>query len=214
MKTTAIIVRHGFSETNRDDKFAGQLDVKLTDIGHKQAQLVSEYIAKAYKVDKIYSSDLSRAFDTVKPLADKLGIEINTDKGLREIFAGVWEGRYLMDIANEYPEDYKVWKENVGLARCTGGESFAESQKRIINAIETILKNERGKTVVIATHGGVLRTYECYLKNVSLEEMKNIKHMNNAAVSIIEHDGKTTTVKAWNITEHLGEFCTSMPKGV
>ena len=214
MKTTAIIIRHGFSETNRDNKFAGQLDVKLTDIGRKQAQLAAEYISENFNIDKIYSSDLSRCYDTIKPLAEKLDMEIITDEGLREICAGVWEGRYLTDIEREYPEDYKVWKENVGLARCTGGESFSECQIRIITTIEKILKAEQGKTVVIATHGGVLRTYECYLKNIPLEEMKNVKHMKNAAVSVIEFDGGFTTIKEWDITEHLGDFCTSMPKGV
>ena len=83
MTTKIIIIRHGFSETNKSKKFTGQMDIGLSDVGKKQAELVSSYLYDNYKIDKIYSSDLSRAVNTIKPLADKLGTSVVTNKGLR-----------------------------------------------------------------------------------------------------------------------------------
>ena len=62
--TTLILVRHGQSESNLKHIFCGQTDVKLTEKGHAQAKKTAEYIIKNYKIDKIYSSDLQRAYDT------------------------------------------------------------------------------------------------------------------------------------------------------
>ena len=69
---------------NKEKKFTGQLDLPLDVVGFFQADSIRDYILKEYKVDKIFSSDLQRAYDTVKPLADALQIEIVTSKALRE----------------------------------------------------------------------------------------------------------------------------------
>ena len=126
-------------------------------MGKRQGELTSEYIYNHFEVSKIFSSDLSRCVETIKPLAKKLSLDIITDSGLREISVGDWQGRFISDIEIESPNEYKVWKENIGIAYFPGGESYAECQKRIVKTMDGILKSELGKTVVIATHGGVLR---------------------------------------------------------
>ena len=78
--TTILIVRHGFSESNKLKTFTGHIDAPLSDVGVEQARLTCEYIEKNYIIDNIYSSDLSRAVNTLKPLADALGIEIIKEK--------------------------------------------------------------------------------------------------------------------------------------
>ena len=70
MKTKLIVVRHGYSVTNVTNTFAGNLDVELNEIGIMQAEKAGEYLKK-YKIDKIYSSDLVRAYKTALPIAEK-----------------------------------------------------------------------------------------------------------------------------------------------
>ena len=77
--TDLVILRHGYSEGNKEKRFSGQMNVPLDNVGKNQAESVAKFIADNFKVDAIYSSDLSRAYDTVKPLADKLGLEIVKD---------------------------------------------------------------------------------------------------------------------------------------
>lgn len=214
MTTKIIIIRHGFSETNKSKKFTGQMDIGLSDVGKKQAELVSSYLYDNYKIDKIYSSDLSRAVNTIKPLADKLGTSVVTNKGLREIYGGKWEGVSFDDISKLYSEDYIIWTENVGFARPTGGESFAEGQERIVNTINEIVKREEGNTVVIVSHGGVLRGFECFVQGKTLDYVNNIPYFQNASISLIEYDGVKMQFKSRDFTEHLGELHTAMPKGI
>ena len=85
-----IIVRHGFSCGNKEKRFSGQLDVSLDEIGYSQAKSIAEYVLSNFSVDRIYSSDLSRAYDTVKPVADALGQDVVKCRELREVDVGLW----------------------------------------------------------------------------------------------------------------------------
>ena len=100
--TRLIFIRHGQSEANQQNRFAGQTNVPLTELGKAQARCAAEYITKREKIDKIYSSDLQRAHNTALPTSKLTGIPINDATELREICAGVWEGRLASEIEIEY----------------------------------------------------------------------------------------------------------------
>ena len=89
--TKLIFLRHGESEYNRIKKYAGQLDVPLSEVGKQQAIIAGSYIAKNYKIDEIYSSNLSRAIETAQPIANAIHI----DKRLSELDSGVWTDQYI-----------------------------------------------------------------------------------------------------------------------
>ena len=89
---------------------------------------------------------------TVTPAAEALGLAVRPEKGLREIDGGLWEGKHIGEIARAYPEDYARWTENIGLARCTGGESLEEVQARGLAAVLRIAQENDGKAVVLATY--------------------------------------------------------------
>ena len=74
MKTTLLFIRHGQSMANVSGVFAGQLDVSLSELGRKQAEELKEYLLSKYKIDAIYSSDLSRAYEIALPIAMALGL--------------------------------------------------------------------------------------------------------------------------------------------
>lgn len=104
MKTTLLFVRHGQSIANENGIFAGHLDVPLSELGQKQAVELKDYLLSRYKIDAIYSSDLSRAYATVLPTAEAIKIPIQKDTALREIDGGKWEGMLQKEIAVEYPQ--------------------------------------------------------------------------------------------------------------
>lgn len=88
--TKLLFVRHGESIYNNASKFTGQKDIPLTELGEKQAEVTGKFLWENYPIDAVYSSDLSRAVNTAKPLADKLGLPIHTDPRFREIDLGEW----------------------------------------------------------------------------------------------------------------------------
>ncbi len=182
MSTTLILIRHGESEANRHDLFAGHSDFPLTERGHMQAERTAAYL-DAVPVDVIYASDLRRAHATAEHLADRRGLKVTPLPGMREIFAGKWEGMSFEEIMRCYPEDFRLWRENVGISHCTEGESVAQLQTRVAEAVAAVLRANPGKTVVIATHATPIRALMCTWQGMALSAMKDIPWVPNASVT-------------------------------
>lgn len=212
--TTVILIRHGESEANREDIFAGHLNVDLMPKGVEQAQKTAQYIVENYTVDKIYASDLKRAYKTGKTLADKLGMEIIADKRFREIDAGEWDGIKFNELGDKYAEEFRIWRDDIANAKCTGGESVEDLRKRVFGAATEVAENNDGKTVVIATHATPIRVMQTYVQMGSLEKMNDIPWVSNASVSVFEYDNGKWTCKAVSVDKHLGDLVTALPSNV
>ena len=102
--TTLLLIRHGQSEANLEEIFAGQINPALTEKGIEQAELTARYIADNYKVDKIYSSDLQRAHQTALQLAKIIGKDVIKSIKLREIYAGKWEGVKFLELKEKFKD--------------------------------------------------------------------------------------------------------------
>ena len=211
---TFILERHGQSDGNRLKLFTGHTDVKLTELGEKQVECAAQYITKAYKIDKIYSSDLTRALQTAQCVADKAGLEIIKSKNLREIYAGKWEGTSFETITRDYADDWKLWYDDVGNSRCTGGESVKELGERFIGELAAIAEENDGKTILIATHATPIRTTQCLLGGKTLDDMKNVPWGSNASITVVEYDKGSWSLKLAGFDEYLGELTTNLPANV
>ena len=199
--TKLIIVRHGQSMANLNGTFAGQVDVPLSPLGRRQAEELKEYLTAQYKIDVVYSSALSRACDTVAPTAAALGLPVIKDAGLKEIDGGKWEGLTHEEIAQKFPADFALWRDNIGLSHCTGGESMRELQERSIAATKRIAEENDGRTVLIGTHAGFLRAMICYWRGIPLGEMKNTTWVPNASVTeVLYEDGKYKLIKEGEVS--------------
>lgn len=201
-----IIVRHGYSAGNKEKRFSGQLDSPLDQIGLIQAQCVSEYIFKAFSPDAIYSSDSSRAYQTIKPLADKLGMTITTCKELREIDVGDWQGILVADIERLYPEKLNAYRTSPGLFRFDGGESYRDMMERGRLSLERIAQQNEGKTVVVATHGGIIRTLLALWNGIPIERISEVPIVPNASVTIVTYDNGKVTQLEVGYTDHLDDI--------
>ncbi len=209
--TTLLIVRHGESEANRQEIFAGQYDVPLQDRGVEQAKTTAEFIANNYKVDKVYASDLKRAFITGKATADRVGVEIIPDKNLREIDCPMWDGVKFCDMYKVDEEKYKMWIEDIGNAVTPGGETTKQVGERVYSAVKRIAEENPGKTLVIASHGVAIRTLVSLVTTGGLDEMKNIPYVSNASVSELFYDNGEFKFGKISMDEHLGNISTTLP---
>jgi len=198
-----IIIRHGYSQANKEKKFCGQMDVPLDEMGMVQAELTAKYVLANYKVDCIYASDLIRAVDTVRPIAKALDIPIVQDAQLREIDVGIWQGMPVTEVQEKYPEQYAFHKAHIGLTHFEGGEKYADFVVRVKTALEKIAAQNEGKTVVIGTHGGAVRALRSVWDGVSLENIKSIPPLPNASVTVVEYDGDTVRQLQVAYTGHL-----------
>ncbi len=212
--TTLILIRHGESMANRQGVFAGQIDPDLQSKGIKQAELTGKYIIDNYKVDRIYSSDLQRAYKTAMCLAEMLDMEVVQDKNLREINAGKWEGMKFDELSVVYPEEYNIWLNHIGRAECVGGETVKQLGDRIMSALTKIAQENDGKTIAIATHATPIRVAQSIIESGTTEEMENIPWVSNASVTVFEYNNNVWKIIATSKDEHLAELKTELPSNV
>ena len=212
--TRVLLIRHGETWANRRGEFAGFTDAVLTELGMEQAEKTAEFVLENYKVDKVYASDLQRAFNTAKAIADKLGIEVIPEKGMREIFGGLWEDVPYVTLVERYPEAYRTWLHDIGKSVCTEGESTVELGERVFGTVKRIASENEGKTVVIATHATPVRVTQTLIQYGDLENMQSVPWASNASVTeLICEDGVWSVVKA-SMDEHLGDMKTVLPDDV
>lgn len=214
MAVTLIMVRHGESEANRKKIFAGHYDADLSENGLMQAKRTAECIKSHYKVDKVYASDLRRAYKTGKCIADLYGTEAIKNKKLREIYAGEWDGKSFSDLTLQYEKEYGVWLSDIGNASCPGGETVKELGERVMSELTRLAEENDGKTIVAATHATPIRAMQSLVQTGGLSEMKNIPWVSNASYSVFEYNNRKWNIIKINEASHLGEIKTNLPENV
>lgn len=148
-----IVWRHGRTDWNATGRYQGQADIPLDDLGRLQAAAAAQVI-KELKPSAIFASDLSRAADTARALADVTGLEITFDRRLREIHVGSWEGLTVEQAAEVDPELVAGVAAGEDVRRSPTGETTGEVARRVAAAFTDIIESaEDESTVVITMHG-------------------------------------------------------------
>ena len=212
--TTFLIIRHGYSKSNEHGYFTGQTDVPLSSLGIEQANQTASFLYEHFKIDHLYSSPLQRAFNTALPISKLFNLPINIVQDFKEINGGDWEEKTPEEILALYKDDYTLWLNNIGIARCTNGECMEEVQLRASNALKKLASEHDGKTIAITTHAGVIRALQCLWQKLPLTEMKNIPWVENASVSIIIYNQEEFIVKEIGKNNHLQTQKTNLPNNM
>lgn len=208
MKTTIYLVRHGHSLGNLNDQFIGHTDIALTDLGRKQAQMAAAYL-KDIHLDKIYSSDLQRAYNTALATAELKNMPVTKTAQMREIFGGKWEEETFSQLHALYPEDFGAWCNDFSNCRCTDGESIRELQTRIVGEVRRIAEENPGKSVAIFCHATPIKVFRSYCEN-----NWDVPFASNASVTHAEYeDGQFKLIK-YSIDHFMGNLVTALPDDV
>lgn len=162
MTARLILVRHGLTALNAAGRFQGHGDTPLDAVGEAQANALARHLATNLTSPTVHSSDLTRAVQTARPIAQATGGPLTTHASLREIHVGDWEGRAFADLQSEHPERFAGWRSGHPDFRFPGGESFAEVGARL----DTHLRRHRprdGETLVLVSHGVAITALLCRL---------------------------------------------------
>lgn len=197
------LVRHGESEWNIAKKIQGQQNIFLTAKGVRQAYLIGNRLNNE-KIDKIYSSDLSRAYITAKIIGNKLNMDVIPMKEFREINFGIWEGLSHDKISKEHLDDFIQWRKEPEKLQVKGGETLGELQHRAMNGINMIFNNNKIDNILIVSHSATLKVIILGLLNMDLTYFKNLT-INNVSLSIVEAREHNRVLKLFNDTCHVKE---------
>ena len=146
--TTILLVRHGETDWNRDRRVQGHTDVPLNETGREQARALADELA-GESLAAVYSSDLARALETATIVAEPRSLDGHDAPALREKHFGTWEGLTDAEVLTRFPD-----------AHATGwgdGETTEEMADRVLAAVREIGTQNRGRCVLVVTHGGPMR---------------------------------------------------------
>ena len=153
--TKLLLARHGETDWNREHRWQGHSDTPLNDRGREQARALADELAEE-PVVAIYSSDLLRAYETARAVAERKGLDVIVDRDLREIHLGDWEGLTSTEIEERWPDDLSRWRAgDPVLGR--GGETPEQLRERVLGAAHRIAAAHPGEQVLVVSHGGALR---------------------------------------------------------
>lgn len=212
--TTLIFVRHGESEFNNIKSFAGQMNPSLTEKGKKQAQLMAQWLAANYKVDYIYSSDLTRAYQTAEGLAERLQMGIVKNAQFREINGGQWQGENYSVIKEKFSEEYSVWLNDIAKARPPKGETVEELANRIIKETFRLKEMHKGENIVIVTHATPIRLLMTFLQKGDISMAKETPWVPNASITVVVFKEDTAGFELIGYDAYLKDEKSGFPKGI
>ncbi|MEU5162911.1 histidine phosphatase family protein [Streptomyces sp. NPDC020875] len=191
-----VLWRHGQTAWNLERRFQGTTDIALTETGIAQARRAARLLA-SLEPDAIVASDLKRAAGTARELAGLTGLDIVYDEGLRETWAGVWQGLTHEEIKERYGDQYAAWKRGEPVRR-GGGELETEVADR---AAPVVLRHaeklpENG-TLVVVSHGGTIRTTIGRLLGLESHHWESLGGLSNCCWSVLGEGAR-----GWRLLEH------------
>jgi broad specificity phosphatase PhoE len=199
--TSIYLVRHGQTAWNKEEIFRGRTDVPLDETGLRQAELAGEYL-KEVEIHAIYSSPLTRAWETAQKIAQFHNLKIEPLKGIVDLSFGNWEGHSLQEIQKNDSETYRLWKEEPHLVRLPGGESLDDVRVRAMAALEEVIQNHPGKTIVLVSHRVVNKVMICGILDLDNSHFWQITQ-DTTAINLIQHKNGKYILSLMNETCHL-----------
>ncbi len=163
------IARHGETDYNVQNRYAGTIDVPLNQKGIEQSKKLAKTLTK-YPIDIIVSSSKKRAIETAEIIEKYLGKPLVKKDAFVERNLGIYEGLTRNEAREKYPD---LWARNVLHEKNNaehGGESVGEVIKRVKKALEEALLEYEGQTILIITHGYVSRMLHGLFLGISEEE--------------------------------------------
>jgi len=181
--TTFLLVRHAAHDW-LGRGLAGRMPVSLNPQGWLQAEMLVRRL-EGRDIAAIYSSPQPRAQQTVAPLAGRRRLPIRVLEGFDEVDFGQWTGRTFEQLRTEDPERWAAWCERRGSAQPPGGEPFTQVRDRAVAALDQLRMRYPAGTVLIASHGDVIKAVLATSLHLSLDDLERFE-VAPASISILE----------------------------
>lgn len=178
-----LLVRHGETTWNQENRWQGQADVPLSETGRVQAyRLAQRLLAEGRPIQAMYTSDLSRAAQTAEIIGTVLGMRPSLDLAWREMDIGVWSGLTTDEVIARHTAEWERLRAGEDLPR-GGGETFAQFQSRLVRGATRLLEQHAGEDVAVVTHGGAVRAFLLSCRNLPMTQFREIAKIGNTGLS-------------------------------
>lgn len=170
-----VLLRHGESQWNLENRFTGWIDVPLSPKGEQEAREAGEKL-RQFRFDRGYTSVLKRAIDTLGIVLDVIGqsdLQVEKDQALNERMYGDLQGLNKEETAKKYGDrQVKLWRRSYDVPP-PGGESLKDTATRVLPYYQQHILPDllAGRTLLVVAHGNSLRALVMYLDHLSQEDV-------------------------------------------
>ena len=219
MSRRLVLLRHGRTAWNLEERAQGRLDVPLDETGHAEAAAAAPYLA-AFGAARLWSSDLRRAADTAAYIAEATGLEVVHDERLREKDQGARSGLTREEFAEKYPAEHAAWQAGLETPAVPGNETVAEMTARVVPALRDCLEAlAPEETGIVVLHGWCARAGIFGLLGWPPTLEATVRGMDNCAWAVLAESRTTGRLRleSYNETASPGpqpaDFASDTPVG-
>jgi probable phosphoglycerate mutase len=199
--TRIFAIRHGQTAWNLASRIQGHTDIGLDATGLWQAGRLAAATADA-GITALYASDLQRAVQTAQAVAERTGLGVDTDAGLRERHFGVFEGHTHAHIEQHWPAQALRWRQRDPEFGAEGGETLAAFYARVLACATRLASLHPGETIALVAHGGVMDCLYRAATRVGLRAPRTWQ-LGNASINRLLYSPEGFTLVGWNDESHL-----------
>lgn len=198
---TLIIIRHGQTNWNKEERYRGRFDIALDEIGLRQSGATGVAL-KNLNVSAIYTSPLKRAIQTASAIANATGRSVISSDGLIDIDYGEWQGLKPAEAAAKDSELYTRWMESPHTISFKLGESLRSVEDRVSKVVDVIIQKHPNEVVAMVSHKVVCKVMVCHLMGLDLSHFWQIEQ-DLCALDIFENRFNSFIATRLNDTCHL-----------
>ena len=199
--TRIIAIRHGETDWNVSTRIQGHLDIPLSATGRWQAARLASAL-REQKIQAIYASDLTRAWETAQFVARTLAISVVKEEGLRERHFGDFEGKTFAEIEAELPDQALRWRRRDPHFAPNGGETLVALRDRVLKTATRLAARHPGEQIALVGHGGVMDVLYRAATRLDIQAPRTWE-LGNAAINRLLWTPEGFTLVGWADTQHL-----------
>ena len=201
--TRVFLARHGGTTASDAGLFAGASDPELSQLGLAQATRLGQRLAKE-PVSRVVCSDMKRTIATAAAIASPHGLHPEPDPAWREVDHGHWEGLPRDEVLRRWPDEYADWSNDPYNFAPAGGQPGSAVLGRALPALERIVRENPGRTVVIVSHTATNRLLLCVLLGIDPRRYRDRLAQDLACLNLIEFRPQSgPRLLLMNDTSHL-----------
>ena len=210
--TRVFLIRHGSTELSAEDRFAGAVDVLLSDAGRDQAGRLGRRLA-GEKIRVAFASPMKRTMETARLVVEPCGIAVSPVDDIREIAHGRWEGMTREEVEREFPQEYSRYEEDPFSFAPVEGESGLQVTARALPALLKIVDEHSNERIVIVSHKATIRLLLSSLLGFDPRKYRDRLDQAPCALNILDFkDVAHARLTLFNDTSHYTVTVPEMPQ--
>lgn len=171
--TTLIIVRSCTTDWNKTKRIQGTVDVPLNEEGKAAAEKISSQLSNL-EINCIFSSSLSRSFETAQVIARNHSIKTKKIKELNALNRGLWQGLCVDEIKKRYKKQYSLWMSSPFSTKPPKGEGLKEAYDRVVNTVQKIIDKHKNGIICIVSHNIVISLIKCHFTGQDINKIWSV----------------------------------------